>query len=275
MGEFIALANRYFDTTNFWGNLGGKGRRHAKYGGVLFFLMGLSIWFLIIKNNYLWLIPAILFELGGLLLFYKAQLIANEEIISKIERELRKKKGTLRNVHIAQKLYLEYLLKNVASTLQDAIQEIEKIRSIYKANSLLTVERVPEVFKTLFFEKESKNRIISLLIYALSLAALIIIVKMTDQETLAQSISVINYKLLLGISLIAAIFLLSFYAGIAMLYSVIAVPLIMHLRSETVLVRHLVAQASYYSHMQKSTAEMTRAVPYEKMITFLSRFRSL
>jgi hypothetical protein len=152
------------------------------------------------------------------------------------------------NLHEHKAIYLQILTSHVKPTLYETMKAFKEIRQT-DSQKILGIGWL-HFFKFLY-DPESKNRILSLLIYLISLIALLTIIKPNNDVDIFALIAEISFDEIKNYFLLAIFFVLLGYLvcfiPIMFIVTYVIVPLLLRFSSASLLSHHFISQLNRYA----------------------------
>ena len=144
----------------------------------------------------------------GMLFWYRAKKVYDENLVCRLKAYTNLESKVVNEHKI---LYLSSLTTHIGNSLFEVVKNMTEIMSLHNKSRAYTVDNIGYHFSKFLYDPESKNRILSLSIYLISLVAILTVIKpATNVEifTLFQSITFEGVVSYFGL---AAIFIILIY----------------------------------------------------------------
>lgn len=253
MHEILRISRDFYGVCSTLGNFG---KRYLAIAlGLIISCLAIMTSFMIIgirDKNFIFMIFGIVFEIIALLLVEMAKNRHNVNTITKINKKLGSK-FTENDLHIAKFKYIKSLIVNVSEDIHVATEKIDRILAIHKANMISDVGfGLLRKMSNFIYNSESKNRIISLVVYVFSLLAIIFVVKNKNEQdvidTLFAHLSSIDFALItVAVSIYAIIALIIFVGFLHFVHDVIISKILLFFGYEDYLIKDFVGNLCQYS----------------------------
>ncbi len=153
-------------------------------------------------------------------------------------------------------IYLHYLTSHISETLHESMKNLQDIIEIDKKSKMLGFSNGWSQFKRFLYDPESKSRIVSLLIYLISIFALIIIIKEKHEMSIYVIVDAIPFEfikqyffisvLLIIIGYVAVVFPITFFV------SFVIYPVLLKMSVNGALVNHFITEMNRYSFRERN-----------------------
>lgn len=155
------------------------------------------------------------------------------------------------NIHAHKAQYLQEITSHVGLTIFDSMKAFKDIIDTHKKNQhFLLINGWGHFFKFLY-DPESKNRILSLVIYLISLIALLTIIKSETNIDIYYLISEVDFEQIKTLFFVSIIFILLCYVivivPILFIITYIIVPLLLRFSLATLLSTYFISQLNRYA----------------------------
>lgn len=152
-------------------------------------------------------------------------------------------------------LYLHELTYHVAPTLFETMKIFKEIVETNTKNRSFVLSNVDYHFFKFLYDPESKNRILSLVIYLISLIAVLTVIKPESQYSIYQVIQDIPMDVVQGYFLFSLFFIIFGYFLIVLpimfIVTYVAVPILLKFSSVSVLSRFFISELNRYSYLEQ------------------------
>lgn len=161
-------------------------------------------------------------------------------------------------------LYLHELTYHIARSLFETMKIFKEIIETDNKNKSFTPDNIGYFFSKFVYDTESKNRILSLTIYLISLIAILTVVKPENEFNIYQVIQYINFediKIYFSFSLFVIIigyFLMVIPLMFIVTYAV--VPILLKFSFKGVLLRFFISELNRYSYLEQKI--LSEVKPY-------------
>lgn len=153
-------------------------------------------------------------------------------------------------------LYLHELTFHVSATLHGSMKKFQELIEVDKKSKMLIIDNGWAHFRKFLYDPESKSRIISLLIYLISLFAITIIIKGNHEINVYQLIDAISIS---GIQQYLLLSLMAILIGyivvvIPLMFFIIFIvyPVLLKMSVNGALINHFITELSRYSFHEQS-----------------------
>ncbi|MET4163796.1 hypothetical protein ABIE61_003662 [Marinobacterium sp. MBR-111] len=99
-----------------------------------------------------------------------------------------------KNINEQKTSYLRYLTANIGDDLFTSLKNITELKKLYKNTRPFTPETIFERFLSFVYDPDSKSRLLSLIIYMISLIALIFVIKPADPANIYSLVYDFDFK---------------------------------------------------------------------------------
>lgn len=184
-------------------------------------------------------------QLIGMLLWVKAKKIYDKNLIKRLKVMTLSTTNDLRTQKV---LYLSNLTSQIGSDFFDVLKNVIDIQKIYNKNRSFSPNNFGYYFLEFIYDPDSKNRILSLLIYLISLIALLTVVKLDNIDYVYSMIEQITFMEILTFFGWSAFFIAFFYiifiAPIMMAFGYIISPIMRSFSNQRFLIGYLISELS-------------------------------
>jgi hypothetical protein len=253
MHEILRISREFYGVCSTLGNFG------KTYLAIVLSLivscLAIMTYFMVtgIKDkNFTFMIIGMAFEIMALSLVEMARDRHNINTITKINDKIGKT-FTKDDLNIAKFEYIKSLVINVSEDIHVATEKIDRIIVLNRKNMISDVG-FGLIRKMLHFiySSESKNRIISLVIYVFSLLAIIFVVKNKNEQeiidTIFSQLSSVDFAIItVVVSLSAIISLIIFVGFLHMVHDVIISKILLFFGYEDYLIKDFMGNLCQYS----------------------------
>jgi len=151
-------------------------------------------------------------------------------------------------------LYLHYLTSHVGSSLFSVLKSFNEILESHSKNKSFVINYGWSHFFTFLYDPESKNRILSLFIYLVSLIALLTVVELDSSQIIFRWYEETTIESLLQFFFWAAIAIILGYILIVLpfmfVFTFLVVPLFLMLSSAFMLSKHFMSDLNKYAFLE-------------------------
>lgn len=210
---------------------------------------------------------AIVFCIGAAL-WILAYNTYQENLINRI-KEITKLESN--DIHEQKVKYLRILTKHIGNTLFESLKSMDDLVKIYNQNRLVRYEHIGFRFYKFLYDGESKNRILSLLIYLISVLGLLLVIKPSQPEMIYSYIESFNFDLLKNFIFSTLIIIIIGYfvvlIPLTMITQFIITPFILRFSkrgflNESVLLKYLIAELAKYAYSDNLLSKQNSVVKY-------------
>lgn len=251
MEEIYSISKMYYKTC--------VDLRLLKIKGTLYFLPGLFFMILtlhwILKNHNLqnttenhYLVTQIL----GMTFWLFAKREYEKNLTTRLKLKTQSEASELK---IQKVLYLKSLTLHIGSRFFEVLKNISETQRFYKTNRSFSPDNFGYLFTSFIYDPDSKNRILSLLIYFISLIALLTVVKQENPVSIYSIIDQLDYNSIIGLFGWSAFFIILMFS-LAMWMFIIAFsyvisPVMLFFSNQRFLLRFLMSELSKYAFLDK------------------------
>ncbi|WP_323909630.1 hypothetical protein [Aeromonas caviae] len=158
------------------------------------------------------------------------------------------------NVDFHKAIYLQSLVSHIADSLLQAMKNLKEIRETDASKHSFSTQSEWSRFFKFIYDPESKNRILSLLIYLISLVALLTISKSQNDSLFYELVSHMTLDNLRSFSVFSAIIIVTSYAlvviPLSFIYKYVIVPLLLKTSSIDALSRFFISELNRYAYLE-------------------------
>lgn len=151
-------------------------------------------------------------------------------------------------------VYLQSLVSHVADSLYDAMLSFKDIRETYAGECNLFSQSEWSRFFKFIYDPESKNRILSLIIYLISLVALITVTKSDSGEVFYELVNALDFESIRNgfFWLVFIIFFLYMIivVPVRFIYKYAIMPIMLHFSSLDTLSKFFIFELNKYAHFE-------------------------
>lgn len=151
--------------------------------------------------------------------------------------------------------YLQLLVSHISGSLFDAMKSLKEVRETSQSEHALSAKSEWARFFNFVYNSESKNRILSLVIYLISLIAFITIPRTDGALNLYEFVNQITFNTVVNYLMIVVLFIVLFYAilvlPIAFAYKFLVVPLLLKTSSVDMLSRFFISELAKYAYTEE------------------------
>ncbi len=157
------------------------------------------------------------------------------------------------NVDHHKAVYLKTLVAHIDKSLFDAMKDLKEIREIAKSEHGLSSKSEWSRFCNFIYSPDSKNRILSLVIYLISLIALITIPRSENEVGFYNLIHNLSFSEVWGYLVLALFLIVLGYAILVLpvmyLYKFAVVPMLLKTSSVDALSRFFISELAKYAYL--------------------------
>lgn len=158
------------------------------------------------------------------------------------------------NVDFHKAIYLQSLVSHIADSLLQAMKNLKDIRETDASKHSLSTQSEWSRFFKFIYNQESKNRILSLAIYLISLVALLTISKSQNDSLFYELVSHMTWDNLRSFSVFSVIIIVTSYAlvviPLSFIYKYVIVPLLLKTSSVDALSRFFISEFNRYAYLE-------------------------
>ncbi len=162
------------------------------------------------------------------------------------------------DIKIQKALYLTSLTSHIGSSFFEVMKNINETQKIHRINKLFTPDSFGNSFVSFIYDPESKNRILSLLIYLISLITMLTVVKSESTISIYSIIEELNIHMIFGFfgwsAFIIILFYLVFMWMFTVAFSCIISPVMLTFANKRFLLKYLMTELSKYAFLDKKLA---------------------
>jgi hypothetical protein len=152
-------------------------------------------------------------------------------------------------------LYLHELTYHVAPSLFEVLKIFKEIVETHNKNRNFVIDNIGYHFSRFLYDPESKNRILSLIIYLISLIAVLTVIKPESQYSIYQVIQDISIEQVQSYFLFSLFFIIFWYFLIIIPFmfvvTYVVVPILLKFSSVAVLSCFFISELNRYSYLEK------------------------
>lgn len=158
------------------------------------------------------------------------------------------------NVDFHKAIYLQLLVSHIADSLLKAMKNLKEIRETDASKHSLSTQSEWSRFFKFIYDPESKNRILSLVIYLISLIALLTISKSQNDSLFYELVNHMTWDNLRDFSVLIVIIIVTSYAlvviPLSFIYKYVIVPLLLKTSSVDALSRFFISELNRYAYLE-------------------------
>lgn len=207
----------------------------------------------------------ILLQVIGMLCWRKAKKLYDTKLNRRLNLKLAVNEDNLQTLKIR---YLSNLTAPMGETIFDAMNNIIKMNEISEKNKAFSPDNLGHFISRFIYDPEAKNRILSLMIYLISLLAILLVVKPDTQIDIYGIISVIELSDIISFLGYAAITILFFFfiifIPLSMVASYLVRPLMLMKANQRLLIRYFIGELAKYSFSDVVTSKEQPPNPNSK-----------
>ncbi|WP_229651641.1 hypothetical protein, partial [Vibrio parahaemolyticus] len=159
------------------------------------------------------------------------------------------------NVNYHKAVYLQTLVAHIGDSLLEAMKNLKEIRETDKSEHGLSTQSEWVRFFKFLYDPESKNRILSLVIYLISLIALITVSKSQTDLIFYELVNQLSYESIQNFIVLGSISIVSAYAllvlPVSFAYKFLVVPLLLKTSSVDALSRFFISELNRYAYLEQ------------------------
>ncbi|TRW93080.1 hypothetical protein EKO24_013275 [Candidatus Methylobacter oryzae] len=152
-------------------------------------------------------------------------------------------------------LFLHELTYHVAPSLFETMKIFKEIVETHNKNRNFVLDNIGYHFSRFLYDPESKNRILSLIIYLISLIAVLTVIKPESQYSIYEVIQDIPMDVVKSYLLFSLFFIIFGYFVIVIpvmfVVTYVAVPILLKFSSVAVLSRFFISELNRYSYLEQ------------------------
>lgn len=156
-----------------------------------------------------------------------------------------------KNISSQKKLYLELLVYPIAKSISESLKILNELVKIYDANQSIIGMNVRLRILNFIYNPDSKNRILSLVIYFISLISLLVVVKQDSPVNIFDIYSSLDFwgvlKTAALISFVIVMLYISMVIPVLFLYQYVIVRVLLWFSSEYYLPKFFMSELSRYA----------------------------
>lgn len=150
-------------------------------------------------------------------------------------------------------VYIQYLTEHIAPNLYEVMKAFRDITEADKENRSFVLDNGWYHFFRFLYDPDSKNRILSLLIYLISLLAILSVVKPDTGFHIFDLVSAITFEQVKNLFAVALVVIVMGYVMVLVpvlfFVSYIAIPLLLKLSSANMLCRHFISEINKFAFL--------------------------
>lgn len=247
MEEISRIAKIYYQTCVDLRLFGCKGFGLVLLGcPFLIFSVWFSIKFSQQKNGHdaFIIIP----QLIGLYLWFEAKKLYDQNLIKRLQLLTSDLNDSLKT---QKTLYLSSLTSKIGKSLFEVLKNIEEIQKINNKSRTFSPDNLGYYFSGFIYDPDSKNRILSLSVYLISLFALLTVAKFDNPEYVYSMIDQLTFTGVLSFFgwafFLIVFFYLIFMLPIMMAIGYVISPIMRAFSNQKFLVRYLVSELTNFA----------------------------
>ncbi|TAK61073.1 hypothetical protein [Methylobacter sp.] len=152
-------------------------------------------------------------------------------------------------------LYLHELTYHVAPSLFETMKIFKEIVETNNKNGNFVLDNIGYHFSKFLYDPESKSRILSLIIYLISLIAILTVIKPESQYSIYQVMQDVPWDVVQSYFLFSLFFIIFGYFLIVLpimfIVTYVAVPILLKFSSLAVLSRFFISELNRYSYLEQ------------------------
>lgn len=230
--------------------------RHFGFRGGLFILCGSVLMTLStyasFKKSHDIIVMALM--MAGAFLWRKARNIYDIKLIKHISYFTHHESKKLAE---HKSIYLSILTSHIANSLFDAMKTFKEIIETDKRNRSFELNNLGSHFSRFLYDPESKNRILSLFIYLISLITLLVIGKQELPYNIYDLIISIHWQNIVELIEVSIFFIIMIYftlmIPIMFVSTFIITPLLLHLSNTRILSKYFISELNKYAYLENSS----------------------
>ncbi len=158
------------------------------------------------------------------------------------------------NVDFHKAIYLQSLVSHIGDSLLQAMKNLKEIRETDTSKHGLSTQSEWSRFFKFIYDPESKNRILSLVIYLISLVALLTVSKSESDVVFYELVSYITWDNVRNLLVFSIIIIVWLYALVvipfAFIYKYTVVPILLKTSSVDALSRFFISELNRYAYLE-------------------------
>lgn len=245
MDEFRRLATEYYNNTVSIKFFGIKGSTYIIMS-IPFLIFSVYLSFFL-KSNLITMLPM----LAGGLLWSKAKKQYSKNLIRHLQFYTHSTNGTF---HEQKAIYLQSITSHIAPSLFETMKVFREVIETDNHNRSFVLNNGWHHFFKFLYNAESKNRILSLLIYLISLIAILTVVKPELHYDIYELINLFSFEGFIEYLLLITTFILLGYALIVIplmfFITYIIAPFMLKISSNTFLDRFFISELNKHSFLE-------------------------
>ncbi|ELP3387948.1 hypothetical protein R1W35_003426 [Vibrio cholerae] len=158
------------------------------------------------------------------------------------------------NVDFHKAIYLQSLVSHIGDSLLQAMKNLKEIRETDASKHGLSTQSEWSRFFKFIYDPESKNRILSLVIYLISLVALLTVSKSESDVVFYELVSYITWDNVINFLVFSIIIIVWLYVLVvvlsAFIYKYAVVPILLKTSSVDALSRFFISELNRYAYLE-------------------------
>lgn len=184
----------------------------------------------------------------GLYLWLEAKKLYNQNLVKRLQVLTSDFNDSLK---IQKTLYLSSLTSKIGKSLFEVLKNIEELQKINNKSRNFSPDNLGYYFSGFIYDPDSKNRILSLSVYLISLFALLTVAKFDNPEYIYSLIDQITFTGILSFfgwaCFFAILFYLIFMLPIMMAFGYVISPIMRAFSNQKFLVRYLISELTNFA----------------------------
>ncbi|WP_446468811.1 hypothetical protein [Vibrio harveyi] len=245
MEELKYLARTYYSNTVSMRYFGMKGFGYLSVSIILFTIAGYLQ--LVLDYVNISIIPMLIAGLlGGIARrHYDTNLIRHLSSYTLLDSD---------NIDFHKAVYLQSLVSHIGESLLEAMKNLKEVRETDASKHGLSTQSEWSRFFQFIYSPDSKNRILSLVIYLISLIALITVSKSDSDTVFYELLQYVTWDNVQSFAIFSIIAIVTMYAlavlPISFVYKYIAVPILLKTSSVDTLSRFFISELNRYAYLE-------------------------
>ncbi|CAK3135254.1 conserved membrane hypothetical protein [Vibrio crassostreae] len=245
MEELKYLARTYYSNTVSMRYFGMEGLGYLSISIILFALAGYLQ--LVLDYVNISILPMLIaFFLGGIARrHYDKNLIRHLSSYTLLDSD---------NIDFHKAVYLQSLVSHIGESLLEAMKNLKEVRETDASKHGLSTQSEWSRFFQFIYSPDSKNRILSLVIYLISLIALITVSKSESDTVLYELLQNVTWDNVQSFAFFSIILIVTMYAlvvlPISFVYKYFAVPILLKTSSVDTLSRFFISELNRYAYLE-------------------------
>jgi hypothetical protein len=208
----------------------------------------------------------VFFQLIGSIFWKKAKKIYDQNLMVRLKAITKLDNKELKEHKI---FYLSSLTSHIGNSLYDVVKHTTEIVSVFNKNRSYTPNNLGYHFSKFIYDPDSKNRILSLIIYFISLIAILTVVKPATNIDIYSIVDSITFNGVVTYFGMAAFFIILFYfvfmLPISIAIGYVISPIMRSFSNNSFLLGYFLAEVCKYAFSDKPLTKklkQSRAIPY-------------